>query len=128
MEDLFWLVISHAVVFYVGFRLGLIEAASRWARRMVEDPNYVDELHRKLKRVAQAYQQSQEEDGLCELEVIKEGEQFLLYRKRTNEFVSQGGDLEQALERAHQRFPEEQFRGLIAKEQAQKWGLAKDPN
>lgn len=120
------LIILLALVFYVGYRIGLITAARRVALNLVDDPERMRKLFAELARLRaeEAALESGELPVSKEIEVHKEGEQYYLYRKSNNEFLAQGPTLKDALEAVGKRFPKETFAGTIPKEQVDAWGLS----
>lgn len=59
------------------------------------------------------------------VKVEKHGEQFYLFADDNGEFLAQGRTVEEALDIIAKRFPDQNFRGLIPKEDAEKMGLSK---
>jgi hypothetical protein len=64
-----------------------------------------------------------EDDEPVKLRVERHGDAIYLYREDTNEFLAQGATLQEALDLVEKRFPNEQFKGLLSKEQVDELGI-----
>lgn len=126
---------DYSIVSYllVGFGCYLI---GKWVGRtstIIQITKNLIENRHDIERVLKKYQKEIElsdsnstvsEKNAEELKVEKHGDQLFLYTKDNDEFISQGADLKEALERAEKRFPDRSFRGHISKQQAEELGIS----
>lgn len=125
---------DYSIVSYllVGFGCYLL---GRWVGRtstIIQITKNLIENRHDIERVLKKYQKEIElsdsdstvsEKNAEELKVEKHGDQIFLYTKDNDEFISQGADLKEALDRAAKRFPERTFLGRIPKDQAESMGI-----
>lgn len=89
---------------------------------MLADPDTMIKLLEQYKNTP-----DDSEDGkeVIECVVVKEQDQFYLYSKIDNQFLTQSSTLESALNDLQTRFPNKCFKGLVPADQAKAWGLSK---
>jgi hypothetical protein len=121
-EDLLVNLILLLLAFWIGYRLGKTSVAVNMARLFITDPNKMRQMMADIERVARDAQL--EDTAQDQMTVVKDQEQFYLYRKSNNEFLAQGSTLKEALDLVAKRFPQENFTGAISKELAEQWGLS----
>lgn len=111
-----YLFLALALVFYLGYKLGQHVTAMRVTRMLIDrDPNLDAAVERARRSILEFQLDPQAEE---ELRVERHGDQLFLYAKESNEFLAQGSDLEEAILRIEQRFPDRKFQGHLSKEQA----------
>jgi len=108
--------------FVFGYGLGHVIVI----RKILGNPQDMIDLLEKYKRSDDEIKNIQElNKNPVEIEVVKEQSNFYLYSKKDKEFLGQGLTIEIALENIRKRYPNKVFNGIIAKEQAEAWGLSK---
>ena len=118
MEVVFWDTLIMAACVWVGWHLRGIMLI----RNILRDPDRMIKLIEEVKRI-EASEDPKEEKGARRIRVEKHGEELYLFAEDNDEFLAQGPTLEVALERIEKRFPDDAFRGIIRKEDAEKWGI-----
>lgn len=113
------------IIFITGFILGWLSHARSIFQKIFDNPDRMIHLLEKYKEAKEEAEEESLPVKMTEVRVEKIGEQFYLYTTKDNEFLAQGISLEAALEAVKQRYPNRIFRGLIAKEDAEKMGLSK---
>jgi hypothetical protein len=112
------------IFFFVGFLCGWFWHARTMLKRILQNPQEMITLLEKYK-VENDKVQTTVGDSIRPVKVEKHGEQFYLYADDNGEFLAQGSSMEEALDIIAKRFPDQNFRGLIPKDQAEKMGLSK---
>jgi hypothetical protein len=109
----------------VGFFIGYLYHTRVATKRLLDDPDSMIEMLTKYKNAKQNFEKivSSVTDGE-ELNVERQQGNFYLFTKDSDEFISQGATLEEALNKAKKRFPDRTFRGIIPADRAKEWGLS----
>jgi hypothetical protein len=107
------------IFFFFGVLCGWFWHARTMLKRILQNPQEMISLLEKYKV------ETLISDSIRPVKVEKHGEQFYLYADDNGEFLAQGSSMEEALETIAKRFPDQNFRGLIPKDQADKMGLSK---
>lgn len=89
--------------------------------RILKDPDKFIELLNKYKDVKDEADDAEVVRGI---EVERHGAQLYLFCKTSGEFLAQGETLQEALDRVEKRFPNQSFKGLLSKEQADSLGIS----
>lgn len=108
---------------FLGYVMGWLNHSTHVAKRILKDPDYMINILEKYKTALK-----KENAGLSdarELIAEKQKDMFYLFAKDNNEFIGQGKTVEEALEAAKKRFPNQSFKGIIPADQAREWGLSK---
>jgi hypothetical protein len=92
---------------------------------ITQDPDKIISLLEKYKIAKAEMDQSESTLTATEVRVEKIGSMFYLYSTNNNEFLAQGTSIEDALEAIKKRYPDQNFKGIISKEDAEKMGLSK---
>lgn len=85
-------------------------------RAMSENPEKIIEILKEVKRINQAEraQDSQEQpETTTQLKIERHGDMLYAFSQDRDEFIAQGTNLTEVLDRAHQRFPNKVFVGTI---------------
>jgi hypothetical protein len=107
----------------VGFVLGWLMHAKVLADRLLEDPDSMIKALQDYKEEEQLNARSTSAN-VRELEVEQKDGVFYLYAKDNGQFLSQASTLDDALELVYERFPNQEFQGVISKEDAKRMGLS----
>ena len=95
MEDLILIIVSHGLVFWAGYRVGIHTAVMRIVINLVKDPTTINQV---LKEYQQVIEEAKiEESGKIEVNVEWHNNQCYLYRKDNGEFLGQGTSVEEAI-------------------------------
>jgi hypothetical protein len=119
MEVLIWDTIIVGLCIWVGWHLRGIMLI----RNILRNPDGMIKLINEVKAIDQRDDTATGKEGARRIRVEKHGEELYLFAEDNDEFLAQGPTLEVALERIEKRFPGDSFRGIIAKEDAEKWGI-----
>lgn len=112
------------IVFGSGFVLGWFWQAKRIIGKLVQDPQRTIDLIKKYQEeVEKEQKQSAIKDSIRSIRVEKHGSTLYLYAKDTDEFLAQGSTLQEALATIEKRFPNQDFKGLLSKEEADALGI-----
>lgn len=117
--------LSILLIFVSGFIVGWFFHARSMLIRITRNPDKIIDLLEKYKVAKTEMEQEESTVIVTEIRVEKIGNMFYLYTTKDNEFLAQGASLEDALEVVKQRYPNRNFKGLIAKADAEKMGLSK---
>lgn len=104
-----------------GYVAGWLSHAKVLADRLLEDPDSMIKALQDYKHEEQINAQSA---TVREIEVDQKNDIFYLYAKDNGQFLSQASTLDDALELVHKRFPNQEFQGVISKEDATRMGLS----
>lgn len=110
-------------IFVLGMWAGWNLNAWRIMRRLTDKP---DEMIKVLERVKQLRKEIDSElppTQSREMRVERHGEQLYLFAKDNNEFLAQGSTLQEAISNVEKRFPDQTFRGLLSKDEADSLGI-----
>lgn len=118
-------IISILLIFVSGFIVGWFLHARSMLTRITQDPDKIISLLEKYKIAKAEMDQSESTLTATEVRVEKIGSMFYLYSTNNNEFLAQGTSIEDALEAIKKRYPDQNFKGIISKEDAEKMGLSK---
>jgi hypothetical protein len=119
MEVLIWDTIIMGACIWVGWHLRGIMLI----RNILRNPDGMIKLINEVKAIDERDDGDKDKQGARRIRVEKHGEELYLFAEDNDEFLAQGPTLEVALERIEKRFPGDSFRGIIAKEDAEKWGI-----
>jgi len=108
--------------FALGFALGWILQARRMISKLLANPDRSIEIIKKCKQL-QDKDTEAEEQSARSIRVERHGDAIYLYAKDTEEFLAQGSTLQEALAVVEKRFPDQNFRGLLSKEEAATLGI-----
>jgi len=111
------------LIFILGVWVGWNVNAWRIMRKLIEHPEQVIKTLEKLKEIKKEVEQ--EDNPACgrEMRVERHGEQLYLFAKDNNEFLAQGTTLQEAIANVEKRFPDQNFKGLLSKEEADSLGI-----
>lgn len=116
MEDTILSYVLVAVVFYfIGRWVGRTATILKMSASILENR---DDIRRALDRFDQTIKEEQTEGAETVRIEVDQGMVYV-YTEATNEFIAQGASVEEALNRAGERFPNRTFEGTMTKEQAQ---------
>jgi hypothetical protein len=119
MEAVFWDSLVLAGCVWIGWHLrGII-----LLRNILRDPDRMIKLINEVKEIDQRPDGDDAKTNARRIRVEKHGDELYLFAEDNDEFLAQGSTLEVALERIEKRFPGDSFRGIIKKEDAEKWGI-----
>jgi len=120
MEALIWDSIVVLSCVWIGWHLrGII-----LLKNILNDPDRMIKLIQEVKRINDQEEKTEKTpEGHRRIRVEKHGEELYLFAEDNDEFLAQGSTLEEALDRIEKRFPGDSFRGIIKKEDAEKWGI-----
>jgi hypothetical protein len=119
-ESFLGYIIVGTVAYLLGRWVGRTATLLQITKNLIENPDNLNEV---IKRYKNSIQEAQREEGIPEdIEVEKHGEQIFLFTKQ-GEFLSQGLDLQEALEKAASRFPDRTFKGRLTKTEAEGMGI-----
>lgn len=93
-------------------------------RKILNDPDEFLILIKRYKELQKEVEDKSTDDP-SQVRVEKHGNQIYIYVKDTDEFLAQGSSLEEALDRISKRYPDRVFKGIIPKEDVDKFGLSK---
>lgn len=119
MEVVFWDSLIMAACVWVGWHLRGIMLI----RNILRDPDRMIKLIEEVKRIDTSEDAKEDNKGARRIRVEKHGEELYLFAEDNDEFLAQGPTLEEALDRIEKRFPGDNFKGIIKKEDAEKWGI-----
>lgn len=125
-EDLMWSWGLQILAVYVGYRWGQFVAAKRIINRLIEDPKEIMQSINELRRLRQEspLEQSESSAGSRDIKVERVGDCIYLWADDNGEFLAQAQTLQEALAIVEQRFPNQQFKGHISKEQLDALGIS----
>lgn len=115
--DLF-LIIS----FICGIIVGWIWHARMLFSRILSDPDKMITLLEKYK--SSKPKEDQIKAVSRPMRVERHGNTIYLYANDTEEFLAQGSSLQEALEVVEKRFPDQNFKGHLSKEEADNLGIS----
>lgn len=118
-------IVSILLIFISGFIVGWLFHARSMLTRITQDPDKIISLLEKYKIAKAEMDQNESSSTATEVRVEKIGSMFYLYSANDNEFLAQGTSIEDALEAIKKRYPDQNFKGIISKEDAEKMGLSK---
>jgi hypothetical protein len=118
-------IISILLIFVSGFIVGWFFHDRSMLTLITQDPDKIISLLEKYKIAKAEMDQSESTLTATEVRVEKIGSMFYLYSTNNNEFLAQGTSIEDALEAIKKRYPDQNFKGIISKEDAEKMGLSK---
>ena len=119
MEVLFWDSLIMAACVWVGWHLRGIMLL----KNILRDPDRMIKLIEDVKRIDLNEDTKKQNSGARRIRVEKHGEELYLFAEDNDEFLAQGSTLQEALDRIEKRFPGDNFKGIIRKEDAEKWGI-----
>ena len=94
-EDILISLVSHAIVFWVGYRYGLHTAVMRIVANLINDPSMINQVLKDYKDVIEEAKQS--EQTRVEVTVEWHSNHCYLFRKDNGEFLGQGPTVEDAI-------------------------------
>lgn len=113
------------IVFGSGFILGWFWQAKRIISKLIENPQRTIDLIKKYQSEIEKDQKSNlDKDASRSIRVERHGNTLYLYAKDTNEFLAQGQTLQEALLIVEKRFPDQSFKGLLSKDEADALGIS----
>lgn len=115
------LILLCLMAFVFGYIAGWLGHAKGMLARLLEDP---DSMIKILDEYKKNMPSAQTDSSVREVEVEQEKGMFLLYAKDNGQFLAQGPTLDAALEAARNRFPGQEFQGVISAEEAKRMGLS----
>lgn len=92
-------------------------------RKILNDPDDFVALIKRYKQIKEEDEDSSGE-GTRNIRIEKHGSVLYLYASDTEEFLAQGANLQEALEIVQKRFPGQNFKGLLSKEEAENLGIS----
>lgn len=107
------------LTFISGIVVGWLWHSRMILRRMLMDPDTMIRLLEKYKKD----RSTATETVTRTMRVERHGEHIYLYAEDNNEFLAQGTTLQAALDIVQKRFPDQNFKGLLSKEEAQTLGV-----
>ncbi len=119
MEVLFWDTLIVGACIWVGWHLrGIV-----LMKNILSDPDRMIKLIEEVKRINNE-EPSKSSEGGRRIRIEKHGEELYLFAEDNDEFLAQAPTLQEALDRIEKRFPGDNFKGVIRKEDAEKWGIS----
>lgn len=114
------------IAMFFGFCIGWWAHTRSITKRVLRDPDAMINILKQYKatqnHVEELREQIEKGSGIA-VQIERHDTMYYIFSKDKNEFISQGATVEDALEAARQRFPNQNFHGLIPKEEADAWGL-----
>lgn len=121
METILLDIILLALVFWAGYNWGKRVAVLRIITSIARDPEYLGRALDDFRAVRRDVTEQRSE--LSEITVERHGDQIYVYDSEDREFLAQGENLEQALDRVQKRFPERNYSGHLTREQLEALGI-----
>ena len=120
LADLILTCIVNVIFWYLGYRHGMLTAAMRITRQMIDNPTEMDRLVATARRNINDLDKPQTNE---QVKVERHGDQLYIYTEIDNEFLAQGSTLEECLAIIKRRFPDRSFQGLLNQDQVDQLGV-----
>jgi hypothetical protein len=117
MEVIFWDTLIMAACVWIGWHLRGIMLI----RNILRNPDGMIKLIKEVKAIEERPDTPDAKSRRIRVE--KHGTELYLFAEDNDEFLAQAPTLQEALDRIEKRFPGDSFRGIISKEDAEKWGI-----
>lgn len=111
--------------FIAGIFVGWWWHARSVSKHILSNPDVIiDILNRYKKDQEKVIKFKEQVIDSTPVKIERHADMFYIFSADDNEFISQGKTVEDALEAAKVRFPDQNFHGVIPKEEADAWGLS----
>ena len=110
-------------IFILGLVVGWHMSAWRITKRVLSDPDSMIRMLEKYKKAKIDAEKEEQSDGVREMKVERHGDMLYLFAKDNDEFLAQGTTLQEAISEVEKRFPNQTFRGLLSKDEADSLGI-----
>ena len=98
IEDLFLLICTHLVMFWLGYKWGLHQAVMRIVHNFIKDPAEITRAFKEIRELRATLEDDVTADSV-DIRAEWVDDQVYIYREDTSEFLAQGSTVEAAIKR-----------------------------